>query len=226
MNPPDVVLVHGLFHQPAHMEELAGMLRREGAIVHTPRLHRGSLAEDVATVQAVVDGCESAPVLLGHSYGGAVIADVHGGCAQVFVAAFVPDAGESCAELGGPDALINPWVSPHPSGGSCIDPEDAIELFYADCSRRDAERAAALLVPQAGGHGRGIVQDATWKSAPSHYIVCSEDRAVGPALQRLMAERCTSNQTVATSHSPYISQPGLVAEAVLQVETAEPGRGS
>lgn len=214
MNTTDVVLVHGLFHQPAHMEAFADDLRREGATVHIPRLHRGSLAEDTAAVQTVVDGCESAPVLLGHSYGGAVIADVHGGRARVFIAAFVPDVGESCAELGGPDALINPWVRPHSSGGTCIDPEDAIGLFYADCPPRVAEQAAALLVPQAGGHGRGTVQRATWKNTPSHYIVCTADRAVDPALQRRMAERCTSRETIAASHSPYISQPGALARIV------------
>lgn len=214
MQPTDVVLVHGLFHQPAHMEAVADLLRHGGSTVHIPRLHRGSLAEDTAAVQTVVDGCESAPVLLGHSYGGAVIAGVRGASSFVFVAAFVPDVGESCAELGGPDALINPWVRPHPSGGTYIDPEDAIGLFYADCPPRVAEQAAALLVPQAGGHGRGAVQHATWKNAPSHYLVCTEDRAVDPALQRRMAERCTTSQTVAASHSPYISQPDLVAEAV------------
>lgn len=215
MQPTDVVLVHGLFHQPAHMQALADVLRRRGASIHVPRLHRGSLAEDTAEVRRTVAHCEGAPALLGHSYGGAVIAGVGGASSYVFIAAFVPDVGESCAELGGPDAPVNAWVRPHPSGGSIIPPESARELFYADCDPADADRATDLLVPQAPGHGRGVVQQAAWKNAESHYLVCTQDRAVDPALQRQMAERCTSSQAVAASHSLYISQPELVARAVL-----------
>lgn len=210
----DVVLVHGLFHQGAHMDALAAALRRRGARVQAPQLHRGSLEADVAAVQTVVDECATPPVLVGHSYGGAVVADVHGGCGDVFVAAFVPEVGESCAELGGPDAPVNAWVRPHPSGGSFVPPESARELFYADCTAEDAARATDLLVPQAAGHGRGVVRRATWKDVPSHYVVCDADRAVSPALQREMAQRCDSRQHVAASHSPYISRPEFLAEVI------------
>lgn len=215
MSPPEVVLVHGLFHQPAHMDALRTALERRGARVSVPRLHRGSFEQDVRAVQRAVDRCPSAPVLVGHSYGGAVIADVLGGRSFVFVAAFVPETGESCAELGGPDALVNSWVRPHPSGGSCIPDEYASELFYADCTEEDAERATALLVPQASGHGRGVVRRATWRHAPSHYVVCDDDRAVSPTLQRRMAARCSSSRHLTASHSAYISQPDLLAEVIL-----------
>jgi pimeloyl-ACP methyl ester carboxylesterase len=214
MSPLEVVLVHGLFHQPAHMDALRSALERRGARVSVPALHRGSLEHDAAAVQDAVDQCASAPVLLGHSYGGAVIADVTGGRSFVFLAAFVPEIGESCAELGGPDALVNAWVRPHPSGGSWIPAESAPELFYADCTEEDAERATALLVPQAGGHGRGRVRQATWRHTPSHYVVCDDDRAVSPTLQGRMAQRCTSRQHLAAGHSPYISQPDLLAEVI------------
>lgn len=214
MFPLDVVLVHGLFHQPAHMNALCEALRRRGLRVSVPRLHRGTFEGDVSAVQDVVDQCETPPVLVGHSYGGAVIGDVLGGRSSVFVAAFVPEAGESCAELGGPDALVNAWVRPHPSGGSCIPAEFATELFYADCAPEDAARATELLVPQAGGHGRGVVRRATWQDVPSHYIVCDDDRAVSPSLQRRMAERCTSSQHLAAGHSPYISRPDLLAQVI------------
>lgn len=214
MLPTDVILVHGLFHQPAHMEVLAAALQRRGATVHIPRLHRGSLADDTAAVQRTVDRCEGAPVILGHSYGGAVIAGVGGASRFVFVAAFAPEVGESCAELGGPDALVNHWVRPHPSGGSCIPPEVAPALFYGDCDPEVAARASSLLVPQAPGHGRGVVQRAEWKSTRSHYVVCSDDRAVAPALQHRMAQRCHSSQVIAASHSPYISQPELIADII------------
>lgn len=144
-----------------------------------------------------------------------MIADVAGGRSYVFVAAFAPMAGESCAELGGPDALVNQWVRPHESGGTYIPAQFARELFYADCSSSDAARAIELLVPQAGGHCRGVVQHAEWASAPSHYIACEEDRAVSPVLQEAMARRCDSSQRIHASHSPYISRPEFVAKAIL-----------
>lgn len=206
--------MHGLFHQPSHMDALRAALERRGARVSVPMLHRGAFEHDVSAVQRTVDQCASGPVLVGHSYGGAVIADVLGGRSSVFIAAFVPEIGESCADLGGPDALVDAWVRPHPSGGSWIPAASAPELFYADCTEEDAARATALLVPQAGGHGRGRVRHATWKQAPSHYVVCDEDRAVSPMLQRRMSERCTSRQHLAASHSPYISQPDLLAEVI------------
>lgn len=216
MTSPEVVLVHGLFHQPAHLQALADTLRRMGATVHTPRLHHGSLEADTAAVQSVVGQCDRPPTVVGHSYGGAVIADLRGAGAFVFMAAFVPDIGESCAVLGEPEAPINAWVRPHPDGGSVVPADDATELFYADCRPADAERAVALLVPQASGHGRGIVHHAAWKQTRSHYVVCTADRAMSPELQHRMAERCTSSQAIDASHSPYISQPELLAEIIVE----------
>lgn len=215
MEMRDVVLVHGLFHQPAHMDALVEALQQRGARVVVPRLHRGSLEADVRAVQAAADLCETPPILAGHSYGGAVIADVTRACSYVFFAAFAPVAGESCAELGGPDALVNKWVRPHVSGGTYVPVQFARELFYADCSPADASRAIDLLVPQAGGHGRGVVRRAEWTRGPSHYIVCEDDRAVSPELQQAMARRCDSSQRIHASHSPYISQPDLIAEAII-----------
>lgn len=72
MVPPVVILVHGLYHQPTHLDSLANLLREWGCTVHVPHLHRGSLADDTAAVQQVVDRCDGAPIALGHSYGGAV----------------------------------------------------------------------------------------------------------------------------------------------------------
>lgn len=91
---PEVILVHGLYHQPAHMQPLADILRGLGAIAHIPRLHRGSLAADTSAVQGVVDTCRDEPIVVSHSYGGAVAAGVKGAASFVFMAAFVPRSGE------------------------------------------------------------------------------------------------------------------------------------
>lgn len=212
---PEVVLVHGLYHQPAHLQPLINVLEERGAVVHVPRLHRGSLAADTSAVQHVVAGCAHQPIIVGHSYGGAVASGVQGAAALVFMAAFVPDIGESCASLGGPDAPINASVRPHPAGGTYIPADVAADLFYGDCGTEAAARAVSLLVRQASGHGRGTARAASWRRAPSQYIVCSDDRALSPELQQRMAERCTSQHTIDASHSPYISQPANVADAIL-----------
>lgn len=215
MTFPEVVLVHGLFHQPAHLLPLVDALTKRGVVVHVPRLHRGSLAADTSAVQQLVEGCATQPIVVGHSYGGAVAAGVEGAASLVFMAAFVPDIGESCASLGGPDALVNAWVRPHPAGGTYIPADVASALFYGDCGIGAATRAVRLLVPQASGHGRGRAQAATWKHTPSRYLVCSDDRAMSPQLQRRMADRCTSQHTMNVSHSPYISRPDDVAGSLL-----------
>lgn len=215
MTSPEVVLVHGLFHQPAHLQALAEALRGMGATVYSPRLHHGSLEGDTAAAQSVLDRCIKAPTVVGHSYGGAVASGLHGAGAFVFVAAFVPDVGESCAQLGGPEAPVNAWVRPHPDGGSFVPADAATALFFADCHPDEAERAVDLLVPQASGHGRGIVRHAAWKQTRSHYVVCTADQAMSPQLQHRLAGRCTSSQIIDASHSPYISQPDFLAEIIV-----------
>lgn len=80
-------------------------------------------------------------------------------------------------------------------GCTFVPAEAAGELFYADCDPQATKRAVDLLVPQAAGHGRGIVQAAPWERAVSHYIVCSDDRAMSPALQLRMAMRWESAST-------------------------------
>jgi pimeloyl-ACP methyl ester carboxylesterase len=215
----EVVLVHGLYHQPAHMQPLVDALEDRGAVVHMPLLHRGSLPADTSAVQRCIEDCAESPIVVGHSYGGAVATGTQGAAAFVFIAAFVPDVGESCASLGGPDAPVNAWVRPHPAGGTYIPADIAAELFYDDCDPGAAARAVDLLVPQASGHGRGVVEDAAWKRTASRYIVCANDRAMSPELQRRMAERCISSQTISASHSPYISQPEYVAATILDTDS-------
>ncbi|WP_432394524.1 alpha/beta fold hydrolase [Pseudarthrobacter sp. L19] len=213
----EVVLVHGLWHQPRHFTTLVEALRSRGLTAHTPHLHRGSLAADTDAVQSVVDSCGSPPLVLGHSYGGSVITGLERISHLLYVAAFVPATGESGASLGGPAAPINSIVEHHDDGTSRLQPESAGDLLYADCSQEDRARATALLVPQRAGHGRGVPARAAWLTTPSTYIVCLQDRALDPALQSRMARRCTTSHALDSGHSPFLSQPGVVADAVVRI---------
>ncbi|WP_232082967.1 alpha/beta hydrolase [Arthrobacter sp. SO5] len=211
---PEAVLVHGLWHQPAHFDRLAADLRGRGFTVHIPRLHRGSLAADTAAVQDYVDGCTTAPVAVGHSYGGSVITGLNRVSHLIFVAAFVPAAGESGALLGGASALVNEAVRHHEDGTTSLQPERAREVLYADCTEADSAWATGLLVRQQPGHGRGIPSRIAWQSVESTYLRCEQDKALSPDLQHRMASRCTNVISLASSHSPFISRPGQLAELI------------
>jgi hypothetical protein len=164
-----VVLVHGLWHQPRHFDEVARRHRQAGVEVAVPELHRGSLAADTAAVQQVVDRMSRPPIVLGHSYGGSVITGLTGIAHLLYVAAFVPTEHESAAAPGGPH-LVDSIVRHRPDGRTELDPNGAASTLYGDCSPDDAARAIALLRPQAPGHGRGIPERAAWRTVASTYV--------------------------------------------------------
>ena len=211
----EMVLVHGLWHQPAHFDPLTSVLRRRGFTVHVPRLHRGSLRADTRAVQSIVDRCVAPPVVVGHSYGGSVITGLTGISHLVFVAAFVPANGESSASLGGLGALVNSAVLKHGDGSTSIDPDRAIPALYGHCHASDAEHARRLLVTQAPGHGRGVPETLSWTFTPSTYVICEDDNALDPELQGRMSKRCTTIVRLPSDHSPFICQPEELANALI-----------
>ncbi len=213
----EVVLVHGLWHQPEHFGPFAEALRKLGATVHIPRLHRGSLAADTAVVQDEVDACAKMPIVVGHSYGGSVITGLERVRHLVYVAAFVPAAGESGALLGGAGALVNDAVRQNDDETTSIKPERAAGVLYGGCTEAESIWATELLVPQRAGHGRGMPSRIGWESIESTYILCEKDKALDPRVQARMALRCTSTLRVPYSHSPFISHAAQLAMMVLEI---------
>ncbi|MFE7454058.1 alpha/beta hydrolase [Streptomyces griseus] len=207
-----VLLVHGLYHRPEHFGRVAERLRAAGIEVVAPELHRGSLSADTAAVQAAVDLAAEPPLVLGHSYGGSVITGVRGAGRLVYLAAFVPDTGESAATLGGASPRLQEAITSEPDGSTRLRPDLAAEVLYNGCSDPLAAWAVGLLRPQAPGCGRGVPLHHGWKDTPSTYVVCGRDRVIDPALQRRMAERCTEVREWRTGHSPFVDRPGLLAE--------------
>ncbi|MFK0173192.1 alpha/beta fold hydrolase [Streptomyces sp. NPDC090306] len=225
------VLVHGLYHQPEHFAAVAERLRVRGVDVAVPELHRGSLRADTAAVQAAVDELPEPPVLLGHSYGGSVITGVGGARHLVYLAAFVPDVGESAAALGGASRELRAAIVPVAGGSTVLHTGRAADVLYGDCPDPAASRAVGLLREQGAGCGRGVPERQSWKGAASTYVVCAQDRAVDPALQRELAARCTGVREWRTGHSPFVGHPRLVADLVLELLGADvrggpcPGEG-
>lgn len=214
-----VVLVHGLYHRPEHFAVLADRLRADGTEVAVPELHRGSLAADTAAVQGVIDALPEPPVVLGHSYGGSVITGVRGAAHLVYLAAFVLDAGESAASLGGASQQLKDAIVAAPDGSTTLQPGRAVDTLYGDCPEPLAAQAVGLLRAQAPGCGRGVPQHHSWKETPSTYVVCAQDRAIDPGLQRTMAARCTDVREWQTGHSPFVGQSDLVVELLRELLT-------
>ncbi|MER7377962.1 alpha/beta hydrolase [Streptomyces lanatus] len=219
-----VVLVHGLYHRPEHFAVVAESLRTAGTEVVVPELHRGSLPADTAVVQAAIDSLQEPPIVLGHSYGGSVITGLRGAGHLVYLAAFVPDVGESAASLGGASPQLKDAITPEPDGSTSLHPDRAVDTLYGDCPEPLAARAVDLLRTQAPGCGRGVPERQSWKHTPSTYVVCGQDQAVDPGLQRKMASRCTDVHEWQTGHSPFVGQPHLIVELLRQLPwSSEPG---
>ncbi|MFD9739804.1 alpha/beta hydrolase [Umezawaea sp. NPDC059074] len=213
LSPKTAVLVHGLYHSPAHFDALVDLLRSQGVQVTVPTLHRRSLDADTQEVQAAVDAHSTPPVVLGHSYGGSVITGLTGAAHLLYLAAFVLAKGESAASVDAATSQLRAAVRPD-NAGTRIDPTLATALFYADCPPETAARATALLRHQLPGCGRGFPGRQAWQDTPSTYVVCTQDKAVDPRVQRLMARRCTTALEWPTSHSPYLSRTSDVAALI------------
>ena len=219
-----VVLVHGLYHRPEHFALVAERLRSAGVEVAVPELHKGSLSADTAAVQAAIDSLPEPPIVLGHSYGGSVITGLRGVGHLVYLAAFVPDAGESAAGLGGASPQLKEAINPEPDGSTSLHPDRAAATLYGDCPEPLAAWAVDLLRTQAPGCGRGIPERHSWKRTPSTYVVCAQDRAIDPVLQRKMASRCTDARQWQTGHSPFVGQPDLIVELLRELLAANTPR--
>ncbi|WP_406439155.1 alpha/beta hydrolase [Streptomyces sp. NBC_01613] len=212
-----VVLVHGLYHRLEHFALVAAGLRATGIKVVVPELHRGSLPADTAAVQAAVDGLQEFPVVLRHSYGGSVITGVRGAGHLVYMAAFVPDVGESAASLGGASLQLQEAIVPGADGSTSLDPGRAADALFGDCPEPRAAWAVDLLRAQAPGCGRGVPERHSWKHASSTYVVCAQDGAIDPGLQRTLAARCTYVREWQSGHSPFVGQPELIVELLQEL---------
>ncbi|OIJ68465.1 alpha/beta hydrolase [Streptomyces mangrovisoli] len=217
-----VVLVHGLYHRPEHFTAVAERLRSAGTEVVVPELHRGSLSADTAAVQAAIDLLQEPPIVLGHSYGGSVITGVRGVRHLVYVAAFVPDAGESAAGLGGGSRQLQDAIVLEPDGSTSLHPDRAARTLCADCPQPLASWAVGLLRAQSPGCGRGVPEHQSWKHTPATYVVCAQDRAVDPVLQRKLSRRCTDVREWQTGHSPFVGQPDRVVALVQELLSGRP----
>ena len=218
----NVVLVHGGFVDGSGWQAVYSLLKKDGynvSIVQNPTL---SLEGDAEATRQIIDAQDGPVVLVGHSYGGAVITQAGNNdnvAALVYIAAFAPDNGESVNTLIAnppPDAPVPPILPPK-DGFLFLDREKFAASFAGDVPAEDAAFMADSQVPWGVGALSGSITEAAWRTKPSWYLVTTEDRMIPPPAQRAMSERAGSAVVEAAgSHAIYVSQPAAVVALIEQ----------
>lgn len=218
----NVVLVHGGFVDGSGWQAVYSLLKKDGynvSIVQNPTL---SLEGDAEATRQIIDAQDGPVVLVGHSYGGAVITEAGNNdnvAALVYIAAFVPDNGESVNTLiaNPPPGAPVPPILPPKDGFLFLDREKFPASFAGDLRAEDAAFMADSQVPW-GVDALGVsITEAAWRTKPSWYLVATEDRMIPPPAQRAMSERAGSTVVEAAGgHAIYVSQLAAVAELIEQ----------
>jgi pimeloyl-ACP methyl ester carboxylesterase len=216
----NVVLVHGGFVDGSGWRGVYDALTADGYNVSVVQNQTLSLESDVETTHQVLDGLDGPAILVGHSYGGAVITEAgrHERVAGlVYIAAFAPDAGESVNTLiaGFPTGGPQPPILPPVDGFLFLDRDKFAQSFAADLPADDAAFMADSQVPWGVEALTGAITEPAWRIKPSWYLVASDDHMIPPSAQRTMSERAGATVVEeAGSHSIYVSKPRATAELI------------
>jgi pimeloyl-ACP methyl ester carboxylesterase len=222
----NVVLVHGAFADGSGYKALFNVLTKKGYNVTVVQNPLTSLEDDVAATKTVLDNQDGPTILVGHSWGGAVISEAGNHpkvAALVYIAAFQPDKGETVLD----------WVkkaAPAPENG--ILPPNEKGIVYYDKAKfhggfaGDLPKAEAdfMYASQGAFHVKGFVTpltNAAWKEKPAYGIVATEDKSISPDIERAMYKRSNTKITeIKGSHVVFISQPEKVAKVIIEAATA------
>jgi pimeloyl-ACP methyl ester carboxylesterase len=219
--PTTVVLVHGAFADGSSWDKVTPSLEAKGFRVVAVYDPMSSLADDVAATRRVIEAQPGRVILVGHSYGGAVITEAGNDpkvAALVYVAAFVPDAGESINDLG-KGQPAPPWVKQlvvDRGGFASLPAEVVAKDFAQDLSAADARLLAAKQGPIAARCFDDKITTAAWRTRPSWYVRAEADHMIDPAAQAAMAKRANAKVTsVKGSHVIMLSRPAEVVATIL-----------
>jgi pimeloyl-ACP methyl ester carboxylesterase len=217
-NIKNVVLVHGAFADGSGWEAVANILKDDGYTVSVVQHPETSYADDIKYTKALIDQQSGPVVLVGHSYGGAVITEAGNHpkvAALVYIAAFALDTGESCAtiEQGLPPATKG--IKSTSDGYFYIDPAVFHADFCADLPAAKGEFMAISQVLISANSFTTPVKTPAWKSKPTWYMVATADRSINPDQERMMAKRAKAKTVeVNSSHVAYMSHPKETAKLI------------
>jgi pimeloyl-ACP methyl ester carboxylesterase len=223
---PSVVLVHGGFVDGSGWEGVYKILRRDGYTVSVAQNPTLSLTDDVAVTRRAIDAQSGPVVLVGHSYGGAVISEAGNDpkvAGLVYITAFAPDKGESVLTLTSnpaPGAPVPPILPPQ-DGFLFLDRAKFAASFAGDVEPAEAAFMADSQVPWGLPAASGTVTTPAWRAKPSWYLVATSDNMIPPPVQQMMAKRAGSTITEAPgSHAIYVSRPDVVAAIIERAAVA------
>jgi pimeloyl-ACP methyl ester carboxylesterase len=223
---PTVVMVHGAFADGSSWNKVIPLLEAQGLDVVSVQNPLTSLEDDVTAARRALDAQKGPVVLVGHSWGGAVITEAgnHDKVkALVYVAAFAPETGQAAGEAvqGFPPApgLANPVATP--DGFLTLSAETVARDFAPDVDAEEARLIAATQGPVRAANFGQKVSKAAWTDKPSWYVVAEQDRMIQPDAQRAFAKKMQATTTsLKSSHVPMLSQPQAVADVILAAAKA------
>ena len=226
-NPkPTIVLVHGAFADGSSWSKIIPILEKDGYNVIAVQNQLATFADDAATTRRVIDGQGGPVIVVGHSYGGAVMTNAATGApnvkALVYVAAFAPDDSESIGPLieKYPTKLGTALV-PDSAGFLYIDRAKFKEIFAADVADTERSVMAAAQKPIHGAIFGQVFGKPAWKDIPSWFLVANHDQVINPDLERMFAKRMgATTREVDTSHVPFISKPAVVVGMIEEAAKA------
>jgi pimeloyl-ACP methyl ester carboxylesterase len=229
---PTIVLVHGAFADGSSWNDVIERLQRQGYTVEAPGNPLRGVGVDSAYLASMVNQLDGPVLLVGHSYGGAVItnaaSDATGVVGLVYVAAFAPDQGEVLGEVAASSkdsllgtAQVQREYPTGPGGETApeflVDPARFREVFAADLPAEQAAVLAATQRPVAAAAFSDVSGPPAWKTLPSWAVVATADKAAGSDIVRSMAQRAGAEIVeVDASHVVMVSQPQAVTELILK----------
>jgi pimeloyl-ACP methyl ester carboxylesterase len=218
----NIVLVHGAWADGSGWKGVYDILVRDGYKVSIVQEPETSFKEDVAATKRVLAQQNGPCILVGHSYGGAVVTEAGTDSSVVglvYIAAHMPDAGENEADDGKrfpSDLAKSGAIKKTADGFTYIDPAQFHELFAADVPAEQAAFMARSQVLNFADNFSATITTAAWRSKPSWMLVAKEDRAINPDLERWYATRAKSQtvEVAGASHAVYVSHPKEVADLI------------
>ncbi len=235
MKNVNIMLVHGAWADGSCWSKVILLLKAKGFNVTAAQIPLTSLTDDIAVTRRLLSAQTGPTVLVGHSYGGAVITGAAAAMPQVralvYITAFGLDEGESLDSLSkqGPPSAGSAAIEPDKHGFLWINREKFHKSFAADVTDDEAAVMAAVQRPLSFAAFTEAEGVPAWKSIPSWFLVCTDDQMIPPPAQEFLAKRMNATvRSVASSHAPFMSRPqevadiiALAAESLLQEQINE-----
>jgi pimeloyl-ACP methyl ester carboxylesterase len=217
----NIMLVHGAWADGSCWSKVILLLEAKGYKVTAAQIPLFSLENDIEVTRRLLSNLPTPTVLVGHSYGGAVITGAATAAPQVkalvYITAFGLDEGESLESLSkqGPPSPGSTAIEPDANGFLWINRDKFHDSFAGGATADEAAVMAAAQKPLSFAAFSGKETSPAWKTLPSWYLVCTEDKMIPPPAQEFLAKRMNATvRSVASSHCPFVSHPDAVADII------------